>query len=250
MHPRTHRVGGVVHPALALSVVVDIRLGGATCGVDLGRIDCVRFFRLLHAGPEPVPGFRKRARARQQPLGEHLDGEVARQLLGPFAAGNLLLYPGAKLLDRVREAALAPVEEQRHGLQEALGEALRSTQARVQLVDLALEPPHDNLLDALLLGPLQLARLRKSNGIEQLQQTGERTRVAVVRGRGEEQLVLEVGADRSQHLGQIAVVPVGRRCEVVRLVDDQQVPWQTRRGPSSPCRQVAKNSSRMSGCRR
>ena len=53
--------------------------------------------------------------------------------------------------------------------------------------------------------------------------------MAVVRGCGEEEPVLELRRHESQHAAKLAVFAERRRHQVVALVDDQQVPGQMRR---------------------
>ena len=66
----------------------------------------------------------------------------------------------------------------------------------------------------------------KTLAVEQLQQGGEALAVAVVRGGGKEQLVLEMRAERANGQGALGVggvLAAARRRDVVRLIDDHQI---------------------------
>ena len=93
--------------------------------------------------------------------------------------------------------------------------------------------------------------------VEQLQQRGERLLVAVVRGRGQEQPVLEVRREPPDRLGLLRVDGVDLlrrgRGDVVRLVEDQQVearaasPWASggRTSSSSRCALGPRSQGRL-----
>ena len=96
-------------------------------------------------------------------------------------------------------------------------------------VDVALQPPDHDVLDAPAHRRAHLAAAGEAHRIEHFQQPRERACVAVV-GRGrEEQAVLELRRQEAQHPAQLVVFAEGRGHQVVALVDDQQVPGQVRR---------------------
>ena len=90
--------------------------------------------------------------------------------------------------------------------------------------DLALHPPDDCFF---LRDRVRVHAADEPQVVDDLQQRGERLRVAVVRRRGQEEPVLEVRGQPADQLGLLGVdrVPLLRRGgrHVVRLVEDQQV---------------------------
>ena len=72
-----------------------------------------------------------------------------------------------------------------------LGEAIWPIVLGVEVVDFAFQPPDQDLLDALLLAILKLAGLCESYRIQNFEQSGETSRVAVVRGGCQKELVLK-----------------------------------------------------------
>ena len=106
--------------------------------------------------------------------------------------------------------------------------ALQALPLKAPCVDFAFQPANHHVFDSTSHGRVHLARSGEAHRIEHLQQTGERAGVAVVRGCGEEEPVLELRRHESQHAAKLAVFAERRRHQVVALVDDQQIPRQVR----------------------
>ena len=102
------------------------------------------------------------------------------------------------------------------------GEALGA----VGVLDVGLEAADHDLVEC---GLVRFAALEEALRVEHLQQRLPRPRVAVVRGRGQEEMVLAVLGEPSDRLRLLALnrVAVGLRrlggCAVVDLIHDQQV---------------------------
>ena len=112
----------------------------------------------------------------------------------------------------------------------ALGEARCPAGFEVEGVDISLQATDEDVVDSVLLGLAELVRLGEADGVQLLEQAREAASMAVMWGRGEEQLVLEIRTDRAKHLGELAVLAEVGRHQVMRLVDDEQVPGQLHGG--------------------
>ena len=91
-------------------------------------------------------------------------------------------------------------------------------------VELGLEPAHHHELDLATLVVGELRRLAEPDRVEHLEQPGEAGREPVVRGRREEEPVLGVLGDVGEHPRAVGALAEPERREVVRLVDDEQIP--------------------------
>jgi hypothetical protein len=95
-------------------------------------------------------------------------------------------------------------------------------------VDLALQAADHHLLHTLPFRGLQLGRLREADRVENLEESTERSRVAVVRGGAQEQPMFKHRRNLPEHVAQIAVLAERRGHQVVALVDDKEIPRQVR----------------------
>ena len=161
------------------------------------------------------------ANARGEENSRFFSSSVTRSMDAlPRLAGEPLAAERGELVEQRVRLPLAF----RVGDGDRLGVPLGELGVAVGVGDLALHPPDDGL-------PLRYRVRVDAAGeplvVDDLQQRGERLRVAVVRRRGQEQPVLEVRGEPADQLGLLGVdrVPLPRRGrgDVVRLVEDQQV---------------------------
>ena len=214
----------VVLACLGLAVVAGLLSDAALGGGHVGVARRLVLGEALLAAP---PRLGERGRAAEQPLAEDLDREAAERRRRRSPCGDELLHRLAESVEGVAERLL---------LRATVEAAVPCGGRRVQnfggfgaRVDLALEAAEHDLLDALLLGRLELVGLAEADRVEDLEQAGEAAGVAVVRRGAEEEAVLELRREEAEHAAEVAVVAEGRRHEVVALVDDEQVPRQVRR---------------------
>ena len=140
-----------------------------------------------------------------------------------------------EFLNRVRKCALLFGEEKLLGIEMPLREAIWPIVLGVEVVDFAFQPPDQNLLDAFLLAILKLAGLCEAYRIQNFEQSGETSRVAIVWGGCQKELVLKQRRDLPECLDELVVLAEGRREQIVGLIDDEKIPrqlsaWATRGG--------------------
>ena len=235
--PRAHDGRGGGFALLGFPVVAGLLAQRA-----LGRGQ-LRFGRGLLLG-EPLsraaPGFGERAGAGEEALAEDLHREGSGAATRPGSRRHEPTHGGAEGVERGGEPGFARIGIEGQGLRrmagaEARGEASlpqgvspRAPRRKAPRVDVAFQPANDHIIDAPAHGGVHLARAGEAHRIEHLQQARERARVAVVRGGGEKEPVLELRRHKTQHPAKLAVLTERRRHQVVALVDDQQIPGQMR----------------------
>ena len=181
--------------------------------------------RLRQALPRPSPGFRERRRAGEQALAENLHREVAGPLPSARVGRRQSADRLAEGIERGAEFPFAGVEGQRDRLRWVAAAESSSVGAGV---DVALESPHHDICRPPAHGRGHLARAGEAHRVQHFQEARERAGVAVVRGGGEEQAMLELRRHLAQHPAQATVLAHGRRHQVVALVHNEQVPRQVR----------------------
>ena len=222
------------------AIIVGVR-GRGEQGCRLGRERIVAGGRRLAiAGREPLPLLAGRLAMARQRNGERLDRRQ-QLLLQPdheqsgrgSGASRDVSEPG------LPDAAVLVEQPRQHEFRRVVRQAVDDDRAHLPLREAALQFA-DVLLDAADHDVFQSAlaayrhATRKAVRVEQLQQGSEAVGVAVVRGGGQEESVLEAPAqiaDGAGELGLDAVAPTARRRRVVGLVQDQQA---ARRQVSEP----------------
>ena len=132
----------------------------------------------------------------------------------------------AVLAQRLHDAQFLERPRERHTVDLAIRERGNLATTFSTRIEVGLQPAHHDEVDLAALGVVELTRLAKADRIELLEQPGEARREAVVRRRRQEQAVLSVLGDLAEHLGPVRALAEAHWREVVRLVDDEQVPRQ------------------------
>jgi hypothetical protein len=101
---------------------------------------------------------------------------------------------------------------------------LRKPIRAVELVDFAFEPADQDLLNVFLLAAFKLAGLCEAYRIQNFEQSGEPSRVAIVRRGCQTELVLKQWRDLPEGLNQLVVLAERRGEQIVSLIDDEKIP--------------------------
>ena len=160
----------------------------------------------------------KRLDRREKALLQPDDEEPCSRLRPARRARETLLPRGAVLVEEAGERKLRRV----------VGKAVDNDAYHVPLgkpalhgPDVLLEPAHHHVFEGLLAAHLNTPG--ETVGVEKLEERGKAVRVAVVRGRGKEQAVLEAASQIAHRPGQLgfdAVAPAAGRRGVMRFVED------------------------------
>ena len=161
---------------------------------------------------------------REEPLLQADHQQTRGRLRAPRGAGEALLAEAAVLIEQAREHKFGRIVMEVVN-DYALDDPLRK--AALHLADVFLKPTDHHILERLL--PAHFHSARETVGIEQLQQSREAVRVAIVRRRRQEEPVFEASgkvAHRARELRLDAVAAAAGRRGVMRFVDDQEAPRQ------------------------